>query len=42
MVVFKIDILGIFTRPAERDAVISGDVNGPSLGVAVQAVKSKT
>ena len=39
MVVFKVDINRVFTRPAESDAVVSGDGDRPSLGFAVQTVE---
>src|ERR1035441_4705144 len=39
MVVFKVDILRVFARPRERDAVVAGDAHRPSLRGAVQAVE---
>lgn len=42
MVVFKIDIMRVLARPAERDAVVSGDAHGPPPRVAVQTVEPET
>src|SRR5713226_4562710 len=39
MVILKIDIVRVLTRPAERDAVVSSDAHGPSPRVAVQTVE---
>src|SRR5712691_8464884 len=38
-VVLQIDIVRVFPRPAERDAVVSGDAHGPSPRVAAQTVE---
>ena len=39
MVVLKVDIVRVFPRPAERDAIVSSDVHGPSPQVAAQTVE---
>jgi len=40
MVVFKIDIQGVFARPSEGDPVIPGDAHRPAFWVALQAVEA--
>src|SRR5260370_30270680 len=42
MVVFKIDIQSIFTRPAESDPVIPSHAHRPALRAALQAVEAKS
>jgi hypothetical protein len=39
MVIFKVDINRAFARPAERDAIVSGNADGPSPRFALQAVE---
>jgi hypothetical protein len=39
MVVFKIDGLGAFAGPSERDAIVSADADRPSLRFAVQGME---
>jgi hypothetical protein len=39
MVIFKVDINRAFARPAERDAMVSGNADGPSPRLALQAVE---
>src|SRR5271165_5031909 len=39
MVILKINIARIFTRPAERDPVVSSDAHGPSARFAVQTME---
>src|SRR5438093_987708 len=39
VVILKIDIVRVFPRPAERDAVVSSDAHGPSPRFAAQTVE---
>ena len=41
MVIFKIDIQGVFTRPTESNPVIPGHAHRPAFRFALQALEAK-